>query len=68
MKIAVNVTTDSHGDWQSAVTFAREAERLGVESIWTGESWGYDAITPWHTWRREPKASLSVRELRQTSQ
>ena len=46
MRIAVNVTTDSHGDWQSAVTFAQEAERLGAESIWTGESWGYDAITP----------------------
>ena len=46
MRIAVNVTTDSHGDWQRAATFAREAERLGVESIWTGESWGYDAITP----------------------
>ena len=46
MRIAVNITTDSHGDWQSAATFAREAERLGVESIWTGESWGYDAITP----------------------
>ncbi|MCY4652838.1 MAG: LLM class flavin-dependent oxidoreductase [Dehalococcoidia bacterium] len=46
MRIAVNLTTDSHGDWQSAVAFAKEAERLGAESIWTGESWGYDAITP----------------------
>ena len=46
MKIAVNVTTDSEGGWESAATFAREAERLGAESIWTGESWGYDAITP----------------------
>ena len=46
MRIAVNVTTDSGGDWESAVTFAREADRLGAESIWTGESWGYDAITP----------------------
>ncbi len=46
MKIAVNVTTDSDGDWNSAATFAQEAERLGAESIWTGESWGYDAITP----------------------
>ena len=46
MRIAVNVTSNSTGDWESAVTFAREAERLGAESIWTGESWGYDAITP----------------------
>ncbi len=46
MKIAVNVTTDSPGDWESAVSFALEAERLGAESIWSGESWGFDAITP----------------------
>ena len=46
MKIAVNVVTDSPGDWESAVTFALEAERLGAESIWSGESWGFDAITP----------------------
>ncbi len=46
MKIAVNVTTDAPGDWQSAVSFALEAERLGAESIWSGESWGFDAITP----------------------
>ena len=46
MKIAVNVTTDSPGDWESAASFALEAERLGAESIWSGESWGFDAITP----------------------
>ena len=46
MKIAVNVTSDASGDWESAVSFALEAERLGAESIWSGESWGFDAITP----------------------
>ena len=46
MKIAVNVTTDAPGDWESAVSFAQEAETLGAESIWSGESWGFDAITP----------------------
>ena len=46
MRIAVNVTSNANGDWGSAVAFAREAERLGAESIWSGESWGYDAITP----------------------
>ena len=45
MKIAVNVTSDG-GDWESAAAFAAEAERLGAESIWSGESWGFDAITP----------------------
>ncbi len=46
MKIAVNVTSDTTGDWGSAISFALEAERLGAESIWSGESWGFDAITP----------------------
>ena len=46
MKIAVNVSTDSPGDWQSSVDFVLETERLGAESIWSGESWGFDAITP----------------------
>ena len=46
MKIAVNVTSDTAGDWESTVAFAIEAERLGAESIWAGESWGFDAITP----------------------
>ncbi len=46
MKIAVNVSMDSPGDWHSAAEFALEAERLGAESIWVGESWGFDAITP----------------------
>lgn len=26
--------------------FAREAERIGVDSLWSPEAWGYDAITP----------------------
>ena len=28
------------------VDFAREAEALGVDSIWTSEAWGADAISP----------------------
>lgn len=24
----------------------REAERLGVDSVWVAEAWGYDALTP----------------------
>ena len=46
MKIAVNVTSDPDGGWESAADFALEAERLGAESVWSGESWGFDAITP----------------------
>ena len=46
MKIAVNVTSDPRGGWDGAADFALEAERLGAESIWSGESWGFDAVTP----------------------
>ena len=28
------------------VSLAQEAERLGVDSVWTGEAWGSDAFTP----------------------
>lgn len=32
--------------WESRLTYALEAERLGVEMVWTAEAWGYDAATP----------------------
>lgn len=34
------------GGWAEAITFAHEAERLGVDSAWTSEAWGFDAVTP----------------------
>ena len=33
-------------NWDEAVEYAVEAERLGVDSIWSAESWVYDAVTP----------------------
>jgi len=29
-----------------AADFVAEAERLGVDSAWSVEAWGYDALTP----------------------
>lgn len=46
MKIAVNVGWNPRGGWEGSADFALESERLGAESIWSGESWGFDAITP----------------------
>ncbi|GAC1358846.1 MAG: hypothetical protein NVSMB38_42180 [Ktedonobacteraceae bacterium] len=50
MKLAihfgVSTYTSSNEDWASAVAYAVEAERLGVDSAWTAETWGYDGATP----------------------
>ena len=36
----------AHDDWQSAGTYVVEAERLGVDCLWSAEAWGHDAVTP----------------------
>ncbi len=50
MKLAilfgVTTYTASNEDWASAIDYAVEAERLGVDSAWTAETWGYDGATP----------------------
>ncbi|HEV2655859.1 MAG TPA: LLM class flavin-dependent oxidoreductase, partial [Ktedonobacteraceae bacterium] len=50
MKLAihfgVSTYTTSSEEWESALTYAIEAERLGVDSAWTAETWGYDGATP----------------------
>ena len=33
-------------DWNDLTTFAVEAERIGVDSIWSPEGWGFDGATP----------------------
>lgn len=33
-------------DWDDLTTFAVEAERMGVDSIWSPEAWGFDGATP----------------------
>ena len=45
MQIGVGLSRNAPDDWESAATFAVEAERLGVDSIWTGEAWGFDGAT-----------------------
>lgn len=32
--------------WPTTVDYVREAERLGVDAVWTAEAWGADAVTP----------------------
>ena len=31
---------------QEGLDYLREAERLGVDSAWVAEAWGFDALTP----------------------
>ena len=42
MRIAIAVSGVSDDD----LTFVVEAERLGADSAWVAEAWGYDAFTP----------------------
>jgi F420-dependent oxidoreductase-like protein len=48
MKIALGLgSPHAQGlQWEDRFMYALEAERLGVESIWSAESWSYDAVTP----------------------
>jgi F420-dependent oxidoreductase-like protein len=46
MRVSVGLAANGSEDWQSRIDFAVEAERLGVHSIWTAETWGHDAVTP----------------------
>lgn len=49
MKLAINLGAPyfvQSGDWEAPITYAIEAERLGVDFVWSAEAWGYDAATP----------------------
>jgi F420-dependent oxidoreductase-like protein len=33
-------------DWADQVAFVREADRMGVDVVWSAEAWGQDAVAP----------------------
>lgn len=45
MRIAIGLGL-AQEDWESAVSYVTEAERLGVDMVWSAEAWGHDAISP----------------------
>ena len=45
MRVAIGLGIASE-DFERAADFVQEAERLGVYSVWSAESWGHDAATP----------------------
>jgi len=49
MKTAIGIGGAASGgrrDFDRVVEFAVEAEKLGVDSAWSAEAWGQDAVTP----------------------
>jgi F420-dependent oxidoreductase-like protein len=45
MRVAIGLRV-ANEDWAAASTYVVEAERLGVDVVWSAESWGHDAVTP----------------------
>ena len=43
VSISVGVVKDN---WEEVSSYVKEAERLGVDTVWSAEAWGYDAVTP----------------------
>ena len=48
MKVSIGFGAPYAGQnaWLETVDFVTEAERLGVDSAWSAEAWGSDAVTP----------------------
>ena len=44
-RIAITFSSRDNNDDSDLIAVAREADRLGYDSFWTGESWGRDAFT-----------------------
>lgn len=45
MRVAISLRI-ANDDWASASAYVVEAERLGVDDVWSAEAWGHDAVTP----------------------
>jgi len=45
MRIAIALGL-ANDDWTTTSTYVVEAERLGVDCVWSAEAWGHDAVTP----------------------
>lgn len=46
MKASVSLGRYAIEDWDEIREFALEAERLGVDSMWSAEAWAHDGATP----------------------
>lgn len=46
MRVAIGMPMGGGIDWETTASFVLEAERLGVDIVWSAEAWGYDAVVP----------------------
>ena len=49
MKVSIAIGGAASGrqrDFEAQVEFVVEAEKMGVDTVWTAEAWGHDAISP----------------------
>ena len=45
MRVAISLRLTSE-DWEQTSAYVVEAERLGVDYLWSTEAWGHDGVTP----------------------
>jgi len=45
MRVAISLRL-AQTDWAEASDYVTEAERLGVDDVWSAEAWGHDGVTP----------------------
>ncbi len=45
MRVAISLRF-AQTDWAEASDYVTEAERLGVDDVWSAEAWGHDGVTP----------------------
>lgn len=46
MRTAIGLSMTGSEDWDDISTFVVEAEKMGVDYVWSAEAWGHDAVTP----------------------
>lgn len=45
MRVSISIG-GARESWKDVSTYVAEAEQLGVDTVWSAEAWGYDAVTP----------------------
>jgi F420-dependent oxidoreductase-like protein len=45
MRLAISLRP-ANDSWNDVAAYAVEAERLGIDDVWSAEAWGHDAATP----------------------